>query len=80
MSCNSYKGYQSRLQAERAWVLAHALASVRKIDKRGNILERPTMHIPQATVDALANIPDGHIDTEWYVVTKGRTPGVFPAW
>ncbi|KAF7969252.1 hypothetical protein HWV62_27838 [Athelia sp. TMB] len=75
-----HKGYPSRLQAERAWLLGHALACIRTIDRQGNLISRPVCSFSQETMDALFNVPDGHIDTEWYVVTKGRTPGIYPAW
>lgn len=79
---NNYKGYPSRLQAERAWVLAHALGTApRVLDRDGRVLNRvDARSIPSLAVEPLKEFPDEHLDPDWYVVTKGRTPGVYPAW
>lgn len=77
---NNHKGYRSRLQAERTWVLANALGTTRVLDRQGLAYAIPANTIPELVVDVLGQLPDAHIDTAWYVVTRGRTPGVFPAW
>lgn len=80
---NNYKGYPSRQQAERAWVLANALGTApRVLDRDGNVLASagPTPPIHPLVLASLSDFPDEHVDPEWYVVSKGRTPGIYPAW
>ncbi|KZP02269.1 hypothetical protein FIBSPDRAFT_906010, partial [Athelia psychrophila] len=75
-----YKGYKTRLQAERMWVLANALGSTRVLDGEGRAVAVPSGPMPPLVVNALGELSDGYLDADWYVVTKGRTPGVYPAW
>lgn len=80
VSHNIYKGYKTRLQAERMWVLANALGSTRVLDGEGRAVAVPSGPMPPLVVNALGELSDGYLDADWYVVTKGRTPGVYPAW
>lgn len=80
VSHNIYKGYKTRLQAERAWVLANALGSVRILNGEGDAIAAPSSAIPPLVLGALGEVPEEFLDATWYVVVKGRTPGVYPAW
>ncbi|KZP06671.1 hypothetical protein FIBSPDRAFT_966228, partial [Athelia psychrophila] len=79
VSHNIYKGYKTRLQAERAWVLANALGSVRILNGEGDAIAAPSSAIPPLVLGALGEVPEEFLDATWYVVVKGRTPGVYPA-
>lgn len=80
VSHNIYKGYHTRLEAERVWVLANALGSTRILDKEGHAIAVPSGPMPSLVMDALGELPDCYLDAEWYVVVRGRTPGIYPAW
>jgi hypothetical protein len=79
---NNYKGYQSRVEAERSYVLAGALGSLRVLSRDSD----PTSPLarvapmPEAVMTAFASASDNFLGAEWYVVFKGLRPGVYPAW
>lgn len=79
-SHNIYKGYRTRLQAERVWILANALGTARILDENGRAIAIPAGPMPPPVMDALGQLPEEYLDADWYVVVKGRTPGVYPAW
>lgn len=79
-----YQGFASRREAERAYLLAFALGSLRVLPPRDappNItlptLANPT---PEALMEAFASADDNFLGAEWHVVFKGKRPGVYPAW
>lgn len=77
---NCHQGFATRLQAERAYLLAFAMGCVRvrtADHTRGPAMAAPT---PAAVMRAFADIPEDYLGAEWHVVFKGRCPGVYPAW
>lgn len=74
------KGYEDRLHAERAWLAANVAGTVRILDAAGNAFLVPPTSFPAEVMAAFLDAPDGHFDDGWYVVTKGRTTGIFPTW
>lgn len=80
VSHNIYKGYRTRLQAERVWVLANTLGTARVLDTDGRAIAAPSGPMPPLVMDVLGQVPQDYLDADWYVVVKGRTPGIYPAW
>lgn len=72
--------YASRFQAEQAWLLANALGTVRRLDKEGQAIETAAIAFPPEVMRTFATLPDDFLSIEWYVVTKGKRPGVYPTW
>ena len=80
VSCNNFKGFKSRREAKRCYVLAGALGSlyIRSRDPSvPRILARP---ISEAVLHAFGAADDDFLGADWHVVTKGKRPGVYPAW
>lgn len=79
---NNYKGYQSRMEAERSYILAGALGSLcvlsRDSDPTAPLAQVAPM--PEPVMTAFASASDKFLGVEWYVVFKGLCPGVYPAW
>lgn len=40
----------------------------------------PVIPAPVRLMERFATLPDEYLGTDWYVVFKGKTPGVFPSW
>lgn len=72
--------YDTRLHAEQAWLLANALGTVRRLDAHGGALETPAVVFSPEVMAAFESLPDAFLSREWYVVTKGKRPGVYPTW
>lgn len=80
---NVHESFAQHIDAEKAYVLAYAMGSVR-------VLKHPNDPTPGAPVAAApmpetimsawaaadANFLEGH----WHVVFKGKCPGLFPSW
>lgn len=77
---NCHQGFESRYEAERAYVLAFAMGCVRIRTADCNANPSPAAPIPRALVDAFELVSDDFLGAEWHVVFKGRQPGVYPAW
>lgn len=82
VSGNVYQGFSSRLEAERAYVIAYAMGCVRSLPGREANGRAPVaaMAIPPGMLDAFDIVSDGFLGAEWHVVFKGKAPGVYPAW
>lgn len=77
-----HNGFNSRRDAERAYILAYAIGGVRAIPrKRGQGQPRiPAAPMPETIMDAFAAAPEDFLGAEWHVVYKGKRPGIYPAW
>jgi hypothetical protein len=74
-------GFETRLAAEKAYVLAYALGCVRILPRHcGDHPPAAALPVPEAVVRELSSAPDDFISAEWYVVFKGKRPGIYPAW
>lgn len=77
---SNHQRYDTRLQAEQAWLLANSLGTVRRLDAGGRTLETPAVAFSSEVMTAFESLPDTFLSREWYVVTKGKCPGVYPTW
>lgn len=79
---NIYQGFETRRQAERAYVIAFAMGALRVLPLRGasQRILAPAMPTPDAAMVAFASASDDFLGAEWHVVFKGKRPGVYPAW
>ena len=79
---NIHKGFVQRYEAERAYVLAYAMGALRTLPRRGSddIGPPPATPTPQAIMDTFASMPNDFLGAEWYVVYKGRQPGLYSTW
>lgn len=77
-----HKGFESRLDAETAYILAYAMGLVRSLARRGESTTPPppSAPTPAAVLDAFRAADSQFLGPEWHVVFKGRSPGVYPAW
>ena len=83
MPRNIHQGFDSRLEAERAYVMAYALGAVRALPPWGNANEQvpaPAAPMPDAIMYAFATASNTFLRAEWHVVFKGLRPGVYPTW
>jgi hypothetical protein len=71
-----------RLEAERAYVLAYAMGALRTLPRRGSTTlgPAPATPTPQEIIDAFASLSHDYLGAEWYVVYKGKWPGMYPTW
>lgn len=78
----NHKGFHSRRDAECAWTLAVALGGVRALPPRGSIVGvAAAAPIPEPIMQAFDEINnDNFLGSTWYVVYKGKRPGVYPSW
>src|SRR6266436_1229128 len=80
---NIHQGFDTRLKAERAYVVAYALGAVRVLPSRDNAgqqLVSPAIPTPEAIMAAFSSASDNFLSAEWHVVFKGLRPGIYPAW
>ncbi|KIM87298.1 hypothetical protein PILCRDRAFT_3798 [Piloderma croceum F 1598] len=80
---NVYQGFRTRVEAERAYVLAFAMDSLRILPHREASADTgpaPGGPTPEALMQAFAMASDDFLGAEWHVVFKGKCPGVYPAW
>ncbi|KZP07007.1 hypothetical protein FIBSPDRAFT_965987 [Athelia psychrophila] len=77
---STYEAYSSRLCAERAWVLGHALGAVRQLDRTDTALAVPAAAYPSKVVLSFLELEDDYLGTPWQVVSQGRRPGIYPCW
>jgi len=80
---NIHQGFDTRREAERAYVVAYALGAVRVLPSQGDAGQRalsPAIPVPDAIMNAFASSSDTFLGAEWHVVFKGLRPGVYPAW
>lgn len=73
-----YESFPTLLQAERAWLLANRMGAVRVINSSENLT--PCQAFPREAVEALIQFPEDHFGRPFYVVLKGRSPGIYPFW
>lgn len=76
-------GFETLLEAQRAYILAYALGSVRVRLHRGDPRAgdyAPAAPTPEALMEALEFVDDDFLGAEWHVVYKGKRPGVYPSW
>lgn len=82
MPHNNFEGFDTRLHAERAYLLAYALGGVRRLPSR----DAPRGYVPPAVpmpvrlMERFAALPSEYLGAEWYVVFKGKAPGIYPSW
>jgi hypothetical protein len=79
ISRNNSKGFTTLLEAERCYVLAGALSSLMVLS-RDSCSRTPAKPISDVVLKAFGEADNNFLGTEWYVVTEGRSPGVYPAW
>jgi hypothetical protein len=80
---NVYQGFRTRVEAERAYVLAFAMDSLRILPRREASADTgpaPGGPTPEALMQAFAMASDDFLGAKWHVVFKGKRPGVYPAW
>jgi hypothetical protein len=79
---NIHQGFDSRLEAERAYVVAYALGALRVLRARGDASQALARAIPtpDAVMRAFAAASDAFLGAEWHVVFKGLRPRIYPAW
>ena len=80
---NVYQGFRTRVEAERAYVLAFAMGSLRILPRREASADTgpaPGGPTPEALMQAFSVASDDFLGAEWHVVFKGKRPGVYPAW
>lgn len=80
---NVHDSFQSRIQAERSYLLAYAMDCVRTLPPRnGTSLYTavPAIPTPDAIMERFAQAPADYMGAEWHIVFQGRRPGVYPAW
>lgn len=80
---NVYQGFDSRREAERAYLLAFALGCLRTLPPHRpmvNVPLAPACPTPEALMEAFSQCDEAFLSAEWHVVFKGRRPGVYPAW
>lgn len=58
------------------------MGGLRTLPRRGDVEygPPPAAPTPQQVMDAFAAVPDDFLGAEWYVVYKGRRPGLYPSW
>ena len=75
------KGFNSRAEAEKAYAAAYALGTVRVLSRDGSQASMaPAAPMPQEILDEFKSVRDDFLGTHWYVVFKGKSPGVYPTW
>jgi hypothetical protein len=77
---NNHKGYQSRREAERSYVLAGALGSLCVLSRNPTAPCARAAPMPEQVMAAFASTSNDFLEAEWYVVFKGLRPRVYPAW
>jgi hypothetical protein len=80
---NIHQGFSHRREAERAYVLAFAMGALRTLPARLNTGQPelgPAIPMPEALMTAFASASGSFLGAEWYVVFKGKRPGVYPTW
>lgn len=85
--CN-HKGFNVLEEATAAYTIAYALGFVQAIPVRGATECGPASQLSLVSptprqediLAALSNTSPGFLGDNWYVVTKGIRPGVYPCW
>ena len=80
---NVHSSFATRREAERAYVLAYALGSVRVLQHPNDPTAgapAPAAAMPMDVMRAWEQVSDDFLEAEWHVVFKGRRTGVFPSW
>lgn len=73
-----FEGFATLLCAQRAWSLANDMKAVRTL--RPGVKYGPCPAFYSPVVAALLNYPEDYFGHTFYVVSKGRCPGVYPIW
>lgn len=79
---NNYKGFDERLQAERAYLITYTMGGVCRLPPRGTPDGHvsPAVPIPVRLMERFAALPNKYLGEGWYTVFKGKTPSVYPSW
>ncbi|KAF8503806.1 hypothetical protein F5888DRAFT_1631681 [Russula emetica] len=80
---NIHQGFRHHRKAEHAYVLAFAMGALRTLLARHDMDQQvpaSAMPMSEAVMAAFALAADNFLGAEWYVVFKGKRPGVYPAW
>jgi hypothetical protein len=77
---NNYKGFETRCQAEQSYLLAGTLGCLYILSRDPSTPRAPAKPISEAVMAAFCASSDDFLGSDWHVVTKGRCPGVYPAW
>jgi hypothetical protein len=79
---NIHQGFDSRIQAERAYVVAFAMGALRVLPPRENsqLAPLPAAPMPPAVMAAFSSTSSDFLGAEWHVVFKCKRPGIYPAW
>lgn len=78
VSGNIQEGFNTRLEAERAYAFAYAIGGVQVVPRHGSTSAPAPM--PPGVMQAFLDADDDFLGAEWHVVFKGRTPGIYPTW
>jgi hypothetical protein len=78
---NVHESFETRLEAECAYVLAYALGSVRVLQCCGEVNTDPAAAgpIPEDIMNAWAAAEADFLGNSWHVVFKGKHTGLFPS-
>ncbi|KZP12814.1 hypothetical protein FIBSPDRAFT_961127 [Athelia psychrophila] len=78
----NFEGFDSPIQAERAYIAAYTMGAIRRLPPRDAPASfvPPAVAMPAHLVQKLAALPANYLHAEWYVVFKGRAPGIYPTW
>lgn len=82
---NIHQGFESRYEAECAYVVAFALGALCILQPRSARGQQPAapapaIPMPEALMVAFASSSEDFLGAEWHVIFKGKRPGVYPAW
>lgn len=80
---NIYQGFNSRREAEQAYIVAFALRALHILLPQHTTDGRvpaAAIPMPTAVMDAFSAASSDFLGAEWHVVFKGKRPRVYPAW
>lgn len=80
LSGSIFEGFSTRIQAERAWLLGNSLGAVRQLDAAGVARATPAAPYTEEAMLLFLGLSDDYLGTAWYVVSKGKRPGIYPCW
>ena len=81
---NIHQGFDHCREAKRAYVLTFAMGPLHVLPARHDIghqeVPAPAMPMPEAVTATFVSSSDNFLGADWYVVFKGKKPGVYPMW
>ncbi|KIM88515.1 hypothetical protein PILCRDRAFT_2743 [Piloderma croceum F 1598] len=79
---NIHQGFDHRIHAEHAYVVAFAMGAVHVLPPRrsSQLTPSPAAPMSQAVMAAFSLTSSNFLGAEWHVVFKGKRPGIYPAW